>query len=164
MLLFVYFPVCAWGSGDEKKVITIDKSNQVLYLLKKLSKNESKGTFDRTSKSCLLELFPAVCSHLTARQILNIAPHRAGQMSSHGATPFQKAQLTVITLAKESAALRHESVGKYFYASLKRRPLTAWERVWLLGKEKLAMSRACFGPLCIFTVSPLFPSLPFFRF
>lgn len=49
-------------------------------------------------------------------------------MSSHGATPSEKEQLTVITLAKKSAALRHGPVGKYFYASLKRRPLTGWER------------------------------------
>lgn len=86
-------------------------------------------------------------------KILNITSHQVGQMSSRGATPFEKAQLTVIRLAEKSAALRHEPVGKYFYASLKRRPLTGWERARLLGKEKLAMSCACFGPACLFSLS-----------
>lgn len=75
-------------------------------------------------------------------------------MSSHGATPFEKAQLTVITLAKKSAALRHGPVGKYFYASLKRRPLTGWERR-AAAQEKLAMSRACFERMW-FSFSPHF--------
>lgn len=52
---------------------------------------------------------------------------------------FLKEQLTVITLAKKSVALRHWPVGKYFSASFKRRPLTGfWKRI-TAAQEKLAL-------------------------
>lgn len=67
---------------------------------------------------------------------------------------FKKAQLTVITLAKKSVALRHWPVGKYLYASFKRRPLTGLWKRRTAAQEKL---RVLTRVLCT-NVALFFPS------
>lgn len=56
----------------------------------------------------------------------------------------------MIRLAKKSVALRHWSVGKYFYAPFKRRPLMSlWKRK-TAAQRKLAFCRAFFAQMWLF--------------
>lgn len=129
----------AWELGDKLSII------HCLYRLAlSITRPSSSFSQRKAEKKHSAELSP-VCgnyfqqppSTVQARR-LNISSHQVGQMISHGATPFfKKAQLTVITLAKKSVALRHWPVGKYLYASFKRRPLTGLWKRRTAAQEKL---------------------------
>lgn len=148
----------AWELGDKLSII------HCLYRLAlsitrpsssfSQRKAEKKKTFSRTFPS-LWELFPTATLD------------SSGQASEYFFTSgwtndfawsntffFKKAQLTVITLAKKSVALRHWPVGKYLYASFKRRPLTGlWKRRTAAQEKLRVLTRVLCTNVALF--SPL---------